>query len=514
MTPVKGKLFDNLFQHHKWQLLQEVGSKPTGSRRTFARKLAQMQTAAEEEVYGVVNMTAEKRVECQVHLSDAETGPTTWSIADMDRIVSQLESEMYGITSNAQMRLKKELSIRLIQLEALWQTISVQELWKTIEQHVIHFGYPQMNLVSHISQSIQRMGSGDNFTTDISERLHISNMKEPYRSTNKVDYIRQMLKHNNQSTGFDFMEETVSYLALKGWYDMDWAKVLNLLSAADKWQITHRAHLLRLQHCQDETFFCPMSPQVHHLRETHICGVCRTIKLTSLRDISEDFGIPHFGQPFHAQIEDNWGHEVSSLVLGYDQNVLLDGIFMNLQNVLSYYRQPFHCPTSVECLGLDCKVEYTNDNQGIMPESHNIGVQYMESDLDNTFQGPILFFSLIYFSWTPPNKILQFPDHPPAGKTISIFSKWCRKTTQWTLLPQVQAYAVVVATKYNDLHGWVDCVDGLIQVVKQIDMMHIIPVWAIVGPAHLARENATSDRIASIWLVNYHENLNTSCTVY
>jgi hypothetical protein len=323
-----------------------------------------------------------------------------------------------------------------------------------------------------------------------------------------------MLKHNDRSTGLDYMEETLSYLALQGWYDIDSAKVFNLLSAADTRRNTRRAHLLRLQHCQDEPFFRPVSPQVHHLRETHVRGVCRSIKLTSLRDASEDFGIPNFGQLFRAQIEEDWGPEVSGLVLGYDQNVLLDSIFIKLQNGLSYYCQPFHCPTSVQHLGLDCKVEYTDANQGIMPESHNIWVQYTESDHDNTFQGRVPSFPVLYFSWTPPNQILQFQERLPAGKAISTFSKRCKKTQQWILRPQVQEYAVVIPTKYKDPHGWADCVDGFIRVVKQIDMMHIVPVGAIVGPAHLVRENAASERIDSVWLVNNHVDLDTYWTVY
>jgi hypothetical protein len=51
---------------------------------------------------------------------------------------------------------------------------------------------------------------------------------------------------------------------------------------------------------------------------------------------------------------------------------------------------------------------------------------------------------------------------------------------------------VVVPTKYKDPHGWADCVDGFIRVVKQTDMMHIVPVGAIVEPAHLVRGNAAS----------------------
>jgi len=514
MTSVKRKLFDKLFQHHERQLLQEVGTMATGPRSILAKKLAQIKTAAEEEVYGAVNMTLNKRVEFQVRLSDAETEATTWSLADIDCIVSQLEREIYRITSNEQMPFKQELSIRLIEFEAWWQAIGVQELRKTIKQCVIHFGYPKRHLVSHISESIRRMGSGDNFTTDISERLHIDNVKEAYRSTNKVNYIRQMLKHNDRSTALDYMEETLSYLALQGWYNIDSAKAFNLLSAADKQRNTRRAHLLRLQHCQDEPFFHPVSPQVHHLRETHVRRVCRSVKLTSLRDASEDFWLPNFGELFCSQIEEDWGHEVSGLVLGYDQNVLLDSIFIKLQNGLSYYRQPFHCPTSVERLGLDCKVEYTDANQGVMPESHIIWVQYMDSDLDNTFQGRVPSFPVLYFSWTPPNQILQFQERLPAWKTISTFSKQCKKSQQWILRPQVQEYAVVIPTKYKDPQGWGDCVDGLIRIVKQTDKMHIVPVGAIVGPAHLVQENAASDRIDSVWLVDNHVDLDTYWTVY
>jgi hypothetical protein len=121
--------------------LQEVGTKAIGPRSIFAKKLAQMKTAAEEEANGAVMMTADKRVQFQVSLSDAEIEATTWSIAEEDRVVNQLETEIYGITSKGQMRFTKEFSIRLVEFEAWWQAICVQELRKTIEQCVIHFGY-------------------------------------------------------------------------------------------------------------------------------------------------------------------------------------------------------------------------------------------------------------------------------------------------------------------------------------------------------------------------------------
>jgi len=468
VTPAKHNLFDKLFQRHERQLLHEVGTKATGPRSRFVKELVIIKTAAEDKEYRAASITADKQLRFQIHLSDAETEGMTWSLADTERITIQLGRVIHGITSNEQKRFKNEFSIRWIEIEAGWETIGVQALWKAIEPCVMDFGYPKMNHVSHVSESIHQMGSGDNFTTDISEQLLIANVNAAYRSRNKVRYIRQMLQHNDRCTSLDYMVETLSYLALEGWYNVDSATNFNLLSAPDKHRSTRTAHMLRLQTIQDEPSIHSLSQQLYHLSEMHVRGVCRSIKLTALRDASEDFGIPNFGPLFRAQSEEDWGPEVCGLVLGYDQNVLIDSIFIKLQNGLLYYDQPFHSHTSVEHLGLDCKVEYFNDNQWVMPEAHNIWVQYTQSGenaLDNTFQGRIPPFPVLSFSWTPPNQILQFQEPLPAGRAISTFSKRCEKTQQWVLRPQAQEYVVVIPTKFKDLHGWADCVDRFIQVV-------------------------------------------------
>ena len=203
-------------------------------------------------------------------------------------------------------------------------------------------------------------------------------------------------------------------------------------------------------------------------------------------------------------------------MLGYNQNVLIDTIFVKLQNGLLYYHQPFHCPTSVEHLGLDCKVEYTNANQEIVPEAQNIWFQYTQSeknDLDITIQGQIQSSPVVEFRWTPPNQIVHFQKHLLASKAILTVYKRCKKTEQRVLRPQVQEYTVVIPTKYKDLHGWADCVDGFIQVVNQTNKMHIVPIWAIVGPACLVMENAAAGGIDSVRLVNNHVNSDTYWTV-
>jgi len=204
-------------------------------------------------------------------------------------------------------------------------------------------------------------------------------------------------------------------------------------------------------------------------------------------------------------------------MLGYDQNVLIDNTFIKLQNRLLYYRQPFHNPTSVERLELDCKVEYTNANQGIMPESHHIWVQYMQSeenDFDNNFEGRIPCFPVLFFSWTPLNQILQFQERLTAGKAISTMSQRFKITQPWVFHPQAQKYVVVIPTKYKDLHAWADCVDWFIRDVKQTNTMHIVPIGAILGPAHLVRKHAALGGMDTIWLVNNHVDLNTSWKVY
>jgi hypothetical protein len=45
---------------------------------------------------------------------------------------------------------------------------------------------------------------------------------------------------------------------------------------------------------------------MHYLRETHVCGECRSVKLKSSTDVAGDFEIPNLGKLFQAQIEEDW----------------------------------------------------------------------------------------------------------------------------------------------------------------------------------------------------------------
>jgi hypothetical protein len=59
----------------------------------------------------VPSRTANKPGQFKLDLLDADTDVTTFSIADMDHILSKLEREIYSITSHKQMPFKKGLFI-------------------------------------------------------------------------------------------------------------------------------------------------------------------------------------------------------------------------------------------------------------------------------------------------------------------------------------------------------------------------------------------------------------------
>jgi hypothetical protein len=124
-------------------------------------------------------------------------------LVDTEHVTNQLERDIHGITSNEQKWITQDFSIHLIKLEAWLETIGIQLLWNTIQQRVIHFGYPTMHVVSHVLESIDGMGTGDNFTTDISERLHIATVREAYLSSNEVNYIQLIPSYNDRCTSLD-----------------------------------------------------------------------------------------------------------------------------------------------------------------------------------------------------------------------------------------------------------------------------------------------------------------------
>ena len=58
--------------------------------------------------------------------------------------------------------------------------------------------------------------------------LHIENVKEVCRASNRVPYEEQMLWYNDRPTRMAYMLQTFEHLALSGIHDPDTAKVLSI----------------------------------------------------------------------------------------------------------------------------------------------------------------------------------------------------------------------------------------------------------------------------------------------
>jgi hypothetical protein len=77
-------------------------------------------------------MTPYKPLQFQIRLFTAETDATTSRFADMGHFINQLARAMYGITSSEQKGFKEELSTRLIEFNAWWETTAIQVLRKPL----------------------------------------------------------------------------------------------------------------------------------------------------------------------------------------------------------------------------------------------------------------------------------------------------------------------------------------------------------------------------------------------
>ncbi|KAF8415264.1 hypothetical protein EV426DRAFT_666012 [Tirmania nivea] len=107
-----------------------------------------------------------------------------------------------------------------------------------------NFNFPKMHLLSHLMDHIRQHRSYDSWTTDVSEGLHVS-LKDAYRSTNWVNFTKQLLAYLDTDLGMSMMRLNLTYLALNGFYVPDSAQILDLLPPPIKLLNTWRVRRIR-----------------------------------------------------------------------------------------------------------------------------------------------------------------------------------------------------------------------------------------------------------------------------
>ncbi|KZS88846.1 hypothetical protein SISNIDRAFT_417541 [Sistotremastrum niveocremeum HHB9708] len=104
-------------------------------------------------------------------------------------------------------------------LQALSSSLSVFHDNKVIFQELgirEHFNIPKLHAMMHSADHIKRWGSLDGYNTETSERLHIDFTKEPYRHTNRKDFLRQQIKIMNRQEAIYFWVNFVDWVKDEG----------------------------------------------------------------------------------------------------------------------------------------------------------------------------------------------------------------------------------------------------------------------------------------------------------
>lgn len=109
------------------------------------------------------------------------------------------------------------------------QRFELEEAVSEVYRENSHFNFPKIHLMSHFSEHVRRFGSIPQYSTEAGESAHRDQIKAPYRHTNKVDPMLQILTNYNRSHIFAMNEQNLVQIAREGCCTAEMMDVLNLL---------------------------------------------------------------------------------------------------------------------------------------------------------------------------------------------------------------------------------------------------------------------------------------------
>lgn len=392
-----------------------------------------------------------------------------------------------------------------------WSRRRMEAEKEKLETAIYHFQFPKMHMLSHVSNSIRRMGSPDNFSTDVSELLHRENVKEAYRASNRVQYEEQMLWYNDRHTGIAYMVQTLEHLALSGMYDQDTARVLGMQTRNERLLSTRAARLRgRGPEIRQHAFGTSSRPsrnlapaislpiQVPErkqrvdqvIQQTRLAGRARGIKRLSLSEAADRFSIPDLPALFRDYVEELWGQRVAERVLGR-RETYAESTMIEIYNSVANYFQPFQRPLEIERRLLRCTKEAGKNE----PLSHDIWVRESQDRDRDSFQGRKACKPLLYFSFSPSKAVIP-------------------QTSQRNKSPVTETLELVmlVGMKYAMESSNPNRFHGFVEVVLNERDRYVAEVEPIEGPVHLLEGRKI--RGNKSWIVNSHIDLETYYYVY
>ncbi|TDL22476.1 hypothetical protein BD410DRAFT_723064 [Rickenella mellea] len=99
-----------------------------------------------------------------------------------------------------------------------------------------HYKIPKLELMQHVARLTRILGVPIQFSSDITERLHITCAKIPYaKGTNKKDYVKQMVRFLEREEKLDHFKSMLEYVGALGDYSLgDDVTVVGHLSGFDR----------------------------------------------------------------------------------------------------------------------------------------------------------------------------------------------------------------------------------------------------------------------------------------
>ena len=416
-----------------------------------------------------------------------------------------------------------------------WTDARIAREYEKLKAEVYHFQFPKMHLLSHIPESISRMGSPDNFSTDVSELLHVEMVKEAYRSTNRVNFEQQMLWYNDRYTSLAYMIQTLEYLALRGNFDADTARTLGMSSRAERLKSTRFARQrqaasssgsgssrlgeeasLGLKARSVPSYSLIAVPEARArpglgqlLKQTVLAGRDRNMKPLSLREAAERFGINDLPTIFRRQLVGMWGPRLTERILGPEQSFAGKALIEIYKSVTNFY-QPFQRPLEVQKRFMRCD---RSGDSARPPVTHNVWVRVDAERGMDTFQGRKVCTPLLYFGYTPPKVATQLCG--PEGERVAVEMQ-ARSThgrNHQVLVPRSIEFAVLVGHKCSARSGLPNQFHGCVEVELDNRDRFVAEVGSIEGPVQLVEVNEIR-KSRKTWIVNNHIDLETYYYVY
>ena len=428
-----------------------------------------------------------------------------------------------------------------------WRTKRDQEIAEATAQSTAGiFVSLKVHMIQHITESIKAMGTADNYTTDISELLHKNYLKTGYRASNKIDFEKQILWYNDRVTNLAYMDQTLQYLALKGYYVHDSAFVLRLLDPEEKVKFSRQAILRRaaaktqsipdacatpsveksgysIEHCGRWPYPPPAEkPPIPSIKEhtkenvppTQVYGEVKGAKgLVTLNFAENQLHYPGITRRFRELLIEDWTPDIFDRI--YPSHLSLKDfgelVKIRLYNAVKCWKYDFHPPHDVshdilKCFALPGEQKDDWGNPQIFWAEGLVNADGVEG----TFGDKRICYPHLYFGYTAPANVFLHESEDPFDSKFHLTTKWDAGYHRNKRVPQMMGFAFVDVASYSAVASTPEAFHGMVHIKRQKEAKMVICTESIHRAAHAmlldesVRDPESAEYVVNNFIDGYH----------